>query len=182
MKEKIKDLYFEWLYSQIEKRDSSNLEKFILELHSYPFFCHVPNDDNRVEEGIELRHKFADEKKVKLSEDFLSGPCTLLEMLVALADRMDFILFDPSKGSRSWLWFWLFIDNLKLRKYTNDDREEDISRKKNFNRVVLKKFLRRDYLANGTGGLFPLDNPSSDQREIEIWYQMAAYINENYEI
>lgn len=181
MKEKIDDLYFKWLYSQIEKRDFSNLENFIFELHSYPFICRIPNDDNRVEEGIELRYKFADEKNIHLSEEFLSQTCTLLEMLIALADRMDFILFDPSKGTRRWLWFWLFIDNLKLQKYTNDEKE-DISQKKKFNKIVINKFIRRDYLANGTGGLFPLDNPSSDQRNIEIWYQMAAYINENYDI
>lgn len=182
MKEKNSDLYFEWLYSQIEKKDGSNLEDFIFELHSYPFVCRVPNDDNRVEEGIGLRHKFADEKNIKFSEEFLSGPCTLLEMLIALADRMDFILFDPSKGNRRWLWFWLFIDNLKLQKYTNDDRKETISRKRKFNQIVIKKFLRRDYLPNGTGGLFPLDNPSYDQRNVELWYQMAEYINEKYEI
>jgi hypothetical protein len=180
-KNKIKDLYFKWLYSQIEKRDLSGLENFVFELHSYPFICHVPNDDNRVEEGIGLRYKFADEENINLLEDTLSGSCTLLEMLVALADRMDFILFDPSKGNRRWLWFWLFIDNLKLQKYTNDDNEGDVSQKRKFNRIVINKFLRREYLANGKGGLFPLENPYSDQREVEIWYQMSAYISENYD-
>lgn len=181
MKEKIKDLYFEWLYSRIE-RGASGLEDFVLELHSYPFWCSVPNDDNRVEDGIELRQKFADEKNIQLSEDFLSRPCTLLEMLVALADRMDFILFDNNIGNRRWLWFWLFIGNLKLQKYTNDDNEEEILKKKKFNRIVINKFLRREYQANGKGGLFPLENPTSDQRKAEIWYQMAAYIDENYDI
>lgn len=182
MKEKINLSYNDWLYSQIEKRDFQGLEDFIFDLQSYPFICLVPHDDNRVEEGIELRYKFADENGVQLPEDILSRGCTLLEMLVALADRMDFILFDPSKGSRRSIWFWLFIDNLKLQKYTNDDNKADISKKKKFNRIVINKFLRRDYLPNGKGGLFPLENPTSDQREVEIWYQMSAYIRENYEI
>jgi hypothetical protein len=181
MKETNRDLYFKWLYSQIEKERLANVEGFIFDLHSYPFVCRVPNDDNRVEEGIELRYKFADEKNVQLLEDDLSGSCTLLEMLIALADRMDFILFDPSKGNRRWLWFWLFIDNLKLQKYANDDEKGVISRKKRFNRIVINKFLKREYLPNGKGGLFPLDNPSSDQREVEIWYQLMEYINENYD-
>jgi len=181
-KERVNDSYFEWLYSQIEKRDSSGLEDFIFDLHSYPFICRVANDDNRVEEGVGLRYKFADEKKVHLSDEISSETCTLLEMLVALADRMDYILFDPSKGYRRWLWFWLFIDNLRLQKYTNDDEKGVISRRKKFNRIVINKFLRREYLANGKGGLFPLDNPTSDQRTVEIWYQMSEYINENYDI
>lgn len=181
MKEKIED-YLNWLYSQIEKRDSSDFKEFVYDLHSYPFICQVANDDNRVEDGIELRYKFADEKKVELSKEFLSEGCTLLEMLVALSYRMDFILFDQSRGPRHQLYFWLFIDNLKLKKYTNDDEKGDISRKRKFNRVVINKFLRREYQANGSGGLFPLENPVSDQREVEIWYQMAEYINENYDI
>jgi len=181
MKEKIKEQYFQWLYSRIEKEDLPDLEDFLFELHSYPFYCVVPNDDNRVAEGVELRYKFADEKNVKLSEDILSESCTLLEMLVALADRMDFILFDPSKGNRPWYWFWLFIDNLKLQKYANDDNEGDISQRKRYNRIVINKFLRREYSANGKGGLFPLDSPSSDQRNVEIWYQLMEYINENYD-
>lgn len=182
MKETINDPYFRWLYAQIEKSDSSGLEDFIFDLHSYPFMSLIPNDDNRVEEGLELRYKFADEENVTLSKDMLSESCTLLEMLVALADRMDYILFDPSKANRRWLWFWLFIDNLRLRKYANDDEKGVISRKRNFNRIIINKFLNREYLANGKGGLFPLENPTSDQREVEIWYQMSAYINENYDI
>lgn len=182
MKEKIKDVYFEWLYSQIEKRGSPGLETFILELHSYPFVCYIPNDDNRVEEGIGLRYKFSDENNIDVAENLLFGTCTLLEMLIALAERMDFVLFDPIKGPRRWLWFWLFVDNLKLQKYTNNDRQKDILQKQKFNQIVINKFLRRDYLPNGTGGLFPLENPASDQRTIEIWYQMMAYIHENYEI
>src|SRR5512139_1470873 len=109
MKEKIRDRYFEWLYSQIEK--SSGFEDFVLDLHSYQFVCQVPNDDNRVQDGIELRNKFINEENVQLPEDILSGGCTLLEMLIALADRMDFILFEPGSGHRRWRWFWLFIDN-----------------------------------------------------------------------
>jgi hypothetical protein len=35
-------------------------------------------------------------------------------------------------------------------------------------------------MKSGLGGMFPLEDPREDQRAIEIWYQMMAYINENY--
>ena len=78
------------------------------------------------------------------------------------------------------MWFWLFINNLKLQKYVNN--EEDTTRKKKFNWIVLNKFAKREYQADGKGGLFPLNSPDSDQRNVEIWYQMMDYIGENYDI
>jgi len=177
---KIEEIYFSWLYDQIEERRTSELENFIFELHSFPFICLIPNDDNRVEDGIALRSKFADELDYDIPEVPLAGlPCTVLEMLIALADKLDFILFDHNKGSQFKSWFWLLIDNLKLQKYTND---EDATQKKNFNSIVVNKFVNREYQTNGKGGLFPLDHPSADQRDVEIWYQLMNYISENYDI
>ena len=37
----------------------------------------------------------------------------------------------------------------------------------------------RSYAFDGYGGLFPLRKPHQDQRNIEIWYQMQAYLMEN---
>ncbi len=177
----INEAYFDWLFDQIEERQYSGLKDFIHELHLNPFICRIPNDDNRVEDGLELRNQFADEQDIDiLQEDDLSGPCTVLEMLIALSNRMDFVLFDPVKGNRCRLWFWLFIDNLNLQKYSHDD--EDALQKKKFNRIVIRKFVNREFQANGKGGLFPLDKPASDQRTVEIWYQMMAFINERYDI
>ena len=126
---KIEGIYFNWLYDQIKERGTSELENFIFELHCISFICLIPNDDNRVEDGIALRSKFEDELDYDIPEVPLAGlPCTVLEMLIALADKLDFILFDHKKGSQFKLWFWLLIDNLKLQKYTND---EDATQKKN---------------------------------------------------
>jgi hypothetical protein len=40
---------------------------------------------------------------------------------------------------------------------------------------------KREYFPSGKGGLFPLENPREDQTKVEIWYQMHAYVMENYE-
>jgi hypothetical protein len=44
--------------------------------------------------------------------------------------------------------------------------------------AILDRVIRREYEPDGTGGFFPLQNPLEDQTQVEIWYQMAAYINE----
>ena len=174
---KIRQAYFDWLYNQIKEEESLRFKNFIFEFHSIPFICIIPNDDNRAEDGCQLRYRFADLNNN--SDPPLSGACTILEMLIALANRMDFILFDEAKGERCPKWFWLFIDNLKLQKYDNDESAES---KKKFNKIVLRKFVKREYQGDGRGGLFPLNSPANDQRHVEIWYQMMDYISENYDI
>ncbi len=177
---KIKKAYFDWLYHQVEVKEFLGLENFISELYEIPFYCLIPNDDNRAKDGLQLRDRFLDGLDADYPDDVLPWPCTVLEMLIALANRMDFILFDHSKGSRYAIYFWLFINNLKLQKYNNDDK--NVEKKEKFNRLVLKKFVKREYQADGKGGLFPLDDPLNDQRNVEIWYQMMEYISENYDI
>ena len=37
-------------------------------------------------------------------------------------------------------------------------------------------FLNRQYSFNGSGGLFTVNNPRQDMREVEIWYQCMWYL------
>ena len=43
---------------------------------------------------------------------------------------------------------------------------------------VLDRVIWRTYRWDGHGGLFPLNEPEKDQREVEIWYQLSAYLLE----
>lgn len=45
--------------------------------------------------------------------------------------------------------------------------------------MVFKQLNSRYYKSDGFGGLFPLSNPMGDQRYVEVWYQMMAYLAEN---
>ena len=44
---------------------------------------------------------------------------------------------------------------------------------------ILDTLIWRTYEYDGIGGFFPLTNAEEDQTKVEIWYQMAAYINEH---
>ena len=58
-----------------------------------------------------------------------------------------------------------------------DDRGYDEGEKKK----IINRFLDRKYDRNGKGGLFTVkDRPSIDMRNIEIWYQMSWYLNEEF--
>ena len=49
-------------------------------------------------------------------------------------------------------------------------------------KAAVECLLERRYLEDGDGGLFPLKCPRKDQRRVEIWYQMSAWVIENYPI
>jgi hypothetical protein len=42
----------------------------------------------------------------------------------------------------------------------------------------MERCVWRTYEPNGVGGFFPLENPNEDQREVELWYQMSAYVDD----
>lgn len=135
-------------------------------LNSVSFYSLIPNDENRGLDGLRLRGEYEAETGKTIS---LYLPCTLLEMLVALADRMAFITFDPERGSEPNLipHFWELIRNLGLSPNGNINNEE-----------IIHNLLERNYTPSGDGGLFPLGTVQEDQRYVEIWYQMMAYIEE----
>jgi len=138
-------------------------------------------DDNRALDGLALRDAYLEETgmdEVRAIGD--ESECSVLEMLVALASRMDFALYEPDSGERSINWFWMFIRNLRLATYDCDDPDKE--RKRHLNNLLINKFLKRHYLSNGVGGLFPLRHPKKNQAKVEVWYQMMAYVEENYSI
>jgi len=129
------------------------------------FYSLIPNDDNRVEDGISLRDGFEMDSGSILNFD---AECTVLEALIGIASRMGYMLYDPKIDDDKQLvpWFWTLIKNLELAPRSQNIPE------------IIDIFLERKYDYNGDGGLFPLRFPKKDQRKVEIWYQMMAWIDE----
>lgn len=133
----------------------------------------IPNDDNRIEDGIELRERFEEES---LFDDYscLGGPCSVLEMMIALSYRME-----ENFGYEDHIyWFWDMMRNLGLDEFT-DNRYFDLDGQSEVNHI-LRDFRMRKYGKDGCGGLFPRRNPERDQRRLEIWVQMNNYLIEKY--
>lgn len=176
MTSRLDDRYFEWLYSQIDavrnRRPAREFWNLARKLHSTEFVWLIPNDDNRVEDGKDLRVRFVNEQGVgQVDPMWMDLGCSMFEMLVALAQRACFQTEDEPA-----VWFGIFLDNLGFEKY-NDERwtkiiEARVGRK-------LEDVIYRNYQQNGRGGLFPLQNPEMDQTKKELWYQLSEYILEN---
>jgi hypothetical protein len=63
--------------------------------------------------------------------------------------------------------------NLELNPYNDRDGVDEAHVTETLDRVIY-----RNYESNGHGGFFPLEDPDEDQRRVELWYQLNAYLNE----
>lgn len=173
----IKEEYFEWMYQIVDGKGYSELLNL---LNDEDFYAIIPLDDNRLIDGCELRYRFADEcsiPKVVIDRLFESHRCSVLEMMVGLAIRIeDTIMADADFGDRSSMWFWIMIKSLGLYDMTNDVLYNSDTAYDEI-KDIIHKFLEREYKPNGEGGLFTVYNTTKDLRNMEIWYQMCMFFN-----
>lgn len=171
--------YFDWLCDIVcGTRYSPEISytKLLMCLHNIDFTYLHPMDENRAANGANLRYRFA-LMHVPIHEtagitNALSGPCSVLEMMVALAiDCEETIMDDPRIGNRTGQWFWTMISSLGLGGMYNDHFDA------RYVDDVIDRFLNREYAPNGKGGLFTIRNTNQDMRKIEIWWQACAYFN-----
>lgn len=173
------DRYLTWLHRQFEpdtQRNPARSHFLLFEMmHKTEFIWFVPNDDNRLYDGLDVRQEFIDaEEGGDVPGMWLAEPCSFLEMLVALCRRM---AFETSFGSD--YWFWRLMENLELRQFVDDIFDPDAAE---FVEAAMDRVMNRTYHADGNGGLFPILHSGRDQRQIEIWYQMQQYLMETIEV
>lgn len=129
----------------------------------------VPNDDNRIKDGLALRVEFCHDKRIRPNSLDNLGPGTFLEVLIGLSRRLAFAAGGDAPG-----WAWQLVVNLELHKM-----HDPLSRRKAHQaNDILDAVVERTYQPDGYGGFFPLAWPDEDQLQVELWYQMAAYIDE----
>ncbi len=168
------EAYLQWLYSQVgpvkTRRSSDTYWNILRIMFQKEFIWFVPNDDNRLEDGRELRHEFIEELGLtQVDKLWMDLGCSFLELLIGLSRRLAF-----EAGGEPRDWFWHLMNNLELDIYADnilipEKRVDDI----------LDKVIWRTYRKDGGGGLFPLRHPREDQTQVELWYQLSAYLQEN---
>ena len=182
VKEKrILNSYYHWLCDLAGVSvEGYNYHLLFKELHNKKFEWFIPNDDNRAYEGKNLRERFCDEEG--LNFDFISfdDDVSMLELILGLAFRCDWILADNPDNITISGWFWKILGNIRLDKFDDFGFYEqggpsEIDK-------ILEKIIKRTYSRTGEGGLFPLKKAKKDQRKVELWYQMCGYLVENYYI
>lgn len=160
--------YFRWL-CEIVNSDWEG-ESYLLmlsDLFNKEFIWFVENDDNRYFDAVALRQEYYHTR--------YGEKVSVFEVLVTIAQHMDDNLYDVEHGERVGTWFWEMMENLELSRY--DDSEYNAEKIDE----ILEIWLNRQYSTTGKGGVFPVAKNGGDQRGVEIWYQMSAYLLDKYE-
>ena len=160
--------YFNWLCAKVQRTPFPVYRGLLQELHAFEFTWVDPRDENRAQDGLELREEFITTTGLEPDSDWKTTGCSVLEMLVALSRRAWFQTSVPAQD-----WFWMMIRNLQLDEYRHVSASHVP-----YIRGVLYNLVWREYESNGQGGLFPIRWPKEDQRDVEIWYQLCSYIFE----
>lgn len=179
IRDRISNDYYHWLFDIVcgeRFAEGISYNRLLTYLHNIEFTYMIPKDQNRAEDGISLRYRFAItqgyEEEVDEILDILDGPCSVFEMMIALAIRCEEnIMDDPTMGDRTGQWFWGMIVNLGLGAMMDGKFQ------KGYVYEVIDRFLRREYEPNGEGGLFTIRRSPRDLRDVEIWIQLLWFLD-----
>lgn len=168
----IRSDYYMWLLSKVDdgRGVCEKYERLLDYLFSTSYEYAFKLDSNRAASGLNQRSIYALQAGLYL-DDVHYGECTVLEMLIGLSEDLAF-----NTQTTSHEWFWLFVFNLGLAMQDNERYDENYIYKR------LRTWMDHEYSENGEGSLFPLKNPKSNCRNMEVWDQMNAYLVENYPI
>ena len=176
------DPYFDWLCMKIgvdSRNPKRNYGQMVAMLHGVNYIPIMKLDENRASDGIQLRVAFMNAHG-PYGSSTNRGPCTVLEFLIALASKMNFLMGAEENSHRTEWYFWRMISHLGIRKLTDDFWE--ISKGEFFVEDACDRIMNRCYNPDGSGGLFPLKEPTKDQTQVEVWNQMQAWLYENSDI
>lgn len=168
-----KDGYMDWIIAQVcdgEWEDMAQRRYLFDALDREKFFPACARDENRAEDGANLRQRYLQET----GEDAGRGQrrCSMLEMLAALALRCEeSLMIDLDVGRRVGRWFFPMLENMA------EPLEHGIFGSPYTVMMACRRLCNRDYAADGKGGLFYIPGFQGDMRKMEIWYQMQAYLN-----
>jgi len=173
--------YIDWLYSQISENNPNNSDYHFLinYLHKTPFRSSVEMDLNRVDDGLGLRYMFDMHEGFSNLDCDITDECSALEVLIALAMRMEFGLLGSEYEMTVSQCFWVMMINLDIDyaddfAWFDDFVEGDVVKKVDI-------WLDREFDIRGNGSIFPQSCDTFDQREEELWDQMNTYLVNNYD-
>src|SRR3954469_19084960 len=176
-KERLREDYLSWLEAQL-RDESGNLDKTYWDLLNLmfekKFIWLVPMDDNRIQDGRDLRVEFTTSSVPRFRKDSTAvllemAPISFLEVLIALSRKLAFTAGGTAPG-----WAWQLLNNLELHRMYDPLTPQ----KRNRAEEILDTVIQRKYLPNGEGGFFPLAWPEEDMTQVELWYQLNDYVSE----
>ena len=179
----VEEIYFEWLLTRLDPDGVTDGWAHLCRLlHNCPFTRRVGLDINRAREGADLRKEFIAHYEGpplhhEAVQDLLDSECSWLEMLIALAEALDY-LYDGGVDGRFFEMICnLGLDSIAIYKTHQNPKMRDLDQQVVTRACIDVNTNRID--RHGRGGIFPLkDRDHNDQRNAEIWEQHAAYFRE----
>lgn len=177
--DRVRDDYFEWMFDMVCRgryAKENSYRKLLEYLHDAIFTPTMTQDVDRAGDGVNLRYRYAlqkyEDNDCSYITECLDGPCSVLEMLIALSIRCEETIMDnPQNGNRTGQWFWKMIVSLGLGSEIDSRFDREYAEK------VIGKFLNHEYDSDGHGGLFVIKNCDYNLRHIPIWTQMLWYLD-----
>ena len=149
--------YIKWLHSQFPA-----IPDYIFNhLAEREYIWQMDLDSNRAYAGTLLREMYSIDAGIYLS-DVADGPCSVLEVLCALAIDM----CDQSGKDDKNLMFQLMLSNLGIYNGMSTDQIDQ----------QLNIWLYRQYDDQGHGNIFTVAN-CDKMTKIDTWRQMHIYLN-----
>ena len=170
--------YKEWLLSQLWDENFVEWEAFIDKwsvltdiLLNVEYVAVVKGDQNRAEDGLYLRSEFNHEEDANLNMDI---PASVLEVLVALACRMEREYVGDSEENLAYEIFEMFIDSLGLTWVSSKTLSGGLSKKElKIVAQTLDSWLQND----GSVSIFPVTEYELPELEgKQLWQQMLFFI------
>ena len=162
--------YYDWLCDMVDIQSHKNYSMLLSYLFDKEFFWTVKNDVNRAEDGKNLRHIFISE--TEFDDDlWVDEPCSVLEMLIALARRTSIDIMPDLEMDISY-WFWQFLDNINALKMSNFSFE--VSKICEICDNLMQK--------SGKNELFCVKKITQREKKVtEFWYLLQFWLDENYD-
>jgi len=175
----LSERYYRWICRVAMEHEADEYSQLLRYLFTKDYRYTHPRDANRESDGIDLRYRFGYLHGIALPEvtcELDDKPCSLLEMMVALAIRCEEnIMRSFDIGDRTHIWFTNMLDSLGIAQNDHKFNREEVDQ-------AVENFFNRNYAPNGKGGLFCLKHPYEDLRKVEIWDQAMWWIDERLNI
>lgn len=160
--------YITWLYDYMHVCDHPGCAYILDILLSVPYRYSLILDRNTEFYALDLRRQFSEASGENAVFD--EAGCTLLEALIAIAQRIQWNVFWDPDEDRAYQWFWVMIDNLGLEQAHDPDQII----------AICNRLLDRTYSPDGQGALCGfLPDCHTDIREVPFYAQCEQWIVRN---
>lgn len=166
------DSYFQWLADDLALHNGNEYWRLLRALHRKEFYFSLKADSPLSEDGLYLRYMY--KRNYRDYEDNNPVLPSCLEVLLSLAMRLAAGLVDYDERD----WFWIFMHNLSLDRFYDDDFDElGGTDKVNY---ILSVWLTRKFKHDGMKYNIFKFTSDCDVHQIDMLHQGYMYIRQNF--